>query len=103
MEIRAPFGASRGAHFVVVNAGWARRYLRPETPLAAGHIYSKLQQADFGNTDARDYFAGLLKGSAGYRLAYTARYDGLWPAVHVHDSLDETIWIFERQVFRHQP
>ena len=22
--------------------------------------------------------------------------DGLWPVVHIHDSLDETIWIFER-------
>jgi hypothetical protein len=102
-EIRAPFGAGRGARFVVVNAGWAKRYLRPETPLAAGHIYSRLQQADFANADARSYFAGLLKGNAGYRLAYTARFDGLWPEVHIHDSLDETIWIFERQVLRHQP
>jgi len=83
---------------VVVNAKWAERYLRPQTPLGAGHIYSRLQQADFRNTDARGYFARLLEGKAGYRLAYTAHYDGLWPKVHIHDSLGETIWIFERSV-----
>ena len=96
-EMRAPFGADRGARFVVVNARWAERYLRPKASLAAGHVYSRLQQADFDNRDARDYFARLLKGGAPYRLAYTAHYDGLWPQVHIHDSLDETIWIFERR------
>jgi len=89
--------AERGARFVVVNAKWAERYLRREIPLAAGHIYSQLQQADFRNRDAREYFARLLEGKAGYTLAHTARHDGFWPAVHIHDSLDETIWIFERQ------
>jgi hypothetical protein len=97
-EVRAPFGADRGARFVVVNAKWAERYLRPEIPLAQGHIYSRLQQADFRNADARRHFAELLEGKAGYRLAYTAHYDGLWPKVHIHDSLGETIWIFERSV-----
>ncbi len=96
-EVRAPFSAPRDARFVVVNAKWAERYLRPEIPLGAGHIYSQLQQADFGNRDARAYFARLVEGKAGYRLAHTAHYDGVWPAIHIHDSLDETIWIFERQ------
>jgi 4-amino-4-deoxy-L-arabinose transferase-like glycosyltransferase len=95
-ELRAPFSASRDAHFVVVNAKWAERYLRPQVALGTGHIYSRLQQADFDNKDARGHFASLLDGRAGYRLAYIAHYDGLWPAVHIHDSLDETIWIFER-------
>lgn len=97
-EVRAPFGVDRGAQFVVVNAKWAERYMRPEIPLAHGHIYSRLQQADFHNTDARRFFARLLEGKAGYRLVYTAHYDGLWPKVHIHDSLGETIWIFERAV-----
>jgi len=95
-EIREPFGAPRGARFVVVNAKWAERYLRPQIRLGQGHIYSRLQQEDFRNGDARDYFSRLLNGEAGYRLALTAHYDGLWPAVHIHDSLAETIWIFER-------
>jgi len=96
-EMQTAFGAPRDARFVVVNAKWAERYLRREIPLAAGHIYSQLQQADFRNRDAREYFARLLEGKAGYTLAHTARHDGFWPAVHIHDSLDETIWIFERQ------
>ena len=95
-EVRAPFGAGGKARFIVVNAKWAERYLRPEVPLPSGHIYSALQQADFRNQDAREHFAHLLDGRAGYRLGYTAHYDGLWPAVHIHDSLDETIWLFER-------
>jgi len=99
-EVRAPFGDARDAQFVVVNAKWAQRYLRPETPLGDGQIYSQLQQADFRNADARGHFARLLDGSAGYRLAYAAHYDGWWPAVHIHDSLDETVWIFERQSSR---
>ncbi len=95
-EVRAPFGAPRDPRFIVVSANWAQRYLRPEAPLPAGHIYSRLQQADFRDIDARDHFAGLRDGRRGYRLVHVARYDGLWPAVHIHDSLDETIWIFER-------
>jgi hypothetical protein len=95
-EVRAPFGAGGQARFLVVNAKWAERYLRPQAPLPQGHIYARLQHADFSNQNARGYFASLLDGSAGYRLAYTAHYDGLWPAVHIHDSLDETIWLFER-------
>jgi hypothetical protein len=95
-EVRAPFGADRGARFVVVNAKWAERYMRRQTPLPRGRIYSPLQQADFANRDARAHFARLLDGRAGYRLVYTAHYDGFWPPVHIHDSLDETIWLFER-------
>src|SRR5262249_28718037 len=36
-EVRAPFGAARGARFIVVNAKWADRYLRPQLPLPEGH------------------------------------------------------------------
>jgi hypothetical protein len=96
-EIRAPFAARRDARFVVVNAKWAERYLRPEIPPGNGRIYSRLQRADFRNADARAYFTALRNGSLGYRLAHEARYEGWWPAVHIHDSLDETIWIFERR------
>jgi hypothetical protein len=95
-EVRASFDEARDARFVVVNAKWAQRYLRPEVPPGGGHIHSRLQLADFHNDDARRHFAQLLAGSAGYRLAYAAHYGGPWPAVHIHDSLDETIWIFER-------
>jgi hypothetical protein len=101
-EVQAPFGVPREARFIVVSAKWAERYLRPEAPLQSGHIYARLQQADFRNADARAHFAGLKDGRLGYRLAHVARYDGPWPAVHIHDSLDETVWIFERQSFGHQ-
>jgi 4-amino-4-deoxy-L-arabinose transferase-like glycosyltransferase len=96
-ELRQPFGVSRDPRFIVVSAAWARRYLMPQTPLGAGRIYSKIQQADFADADARGWFAGLRDGSRGYRLVHASVYDGaIWPAVHIHESLAETIWIYER-------
>jgi hypothetical protein len=95
-EVQASFGAPRDPRFIVVSTAWARRYLRPGVTLSGGHIYSRLQQADFSNTDAQAYFRRLVSGRLNYRLAHAAQYEGLWPVVHIHDSLDETVWIFER-------
>lgn len=95
-ELRQPFIAERHARFIVLSVAWARRYLRPAVTLSGGHIYSRLQQQDFSNTDGRLYFQFLVNGSSDYRLAYAARPSSLWPIVHIHDSLDEPVWIFER-------
>ncbi|HSS14509.1 MAG TPA: hypothetical protein VLL04_11480, partial [Rhizomicrobium sp.] len=95
-ERQEPFIAPRQSRFIVLSLAWARRYLRAGVPLGAGRIYSPLQQADFANGDAHLYFTALTSEKLNYRLAYAASYRGLWPVVHVHDSLDETIWIFER-------
>jgi hypothetical protein len=96
-EVQAPFGAPRDPRFILVSTSWARRYLRPGVTLSGGHIYSRLQQEDFRNTDAQVYFRRLVAEGLGYRLVHAARYDGLWPVVHIHDSLDEAVWIFERK------
>jgi hypothetical protein len=96
VELKQSFSAPRNPRFIVVSTAWAWRYLRPQMVLAPGHIYSALQQADFRNRDARDYFSRLANQKLGYRLALVARYRGLWPLVHIHDSLDEAVWIFER-------
>jgi hypothetical protein len=95
-ELREPFFMPRNPRFIVVSLAWARRYLRPPVALSHGHVYSRLQQQDFLNTDARLYFAALASEKLPYRLAHAASYGGLWPVVHIHDSLDETVWIFER-------
>ena len=95
-ERQEPFLASRQSRFIVLSLAWARRYLRAAVPLGPGRIYSPLQQADFANGDAHLYFTALTSQKLNYRLAYAASYRGLWPVTHIHDSLDETIWIFER-------
>jgi hypothetical protein len=95
-ELREPFFVPRNPRFIVISLAWARRYLRPAVTLKEGHVYSPLQQGDFLNTDARLYFAALVGEKLHYRLVHAASYNGLWPVVHIHDSLDETIWIFER-------
>ena len=96
VERQEPFIAPRQSRFIVLSLAWARRYLRAGVPLAGGRIYSPLQQADFANGDAHLYFKALTSEKLNYRLAYAASYRGLWPVVHIHDSLNETIWIFER-------
>jgi hypothetical protein len=96
VEIAPPFDSARHPRFILVSTAWASRYLRPDVPLGAGRIYSKIQQQDFRNRDARDYFAALTVGKLAYRLAHVSQYGALWPAVHIHDSLDEPVWIFER-------
>jgi hypothetical protein len=95
-ELQQPFIAPRQSRFIVLSLAWARRYLRAAVPLEPGRIYSPLQQADFANDDAHLYFAALTSEKLNYRLAHAASYRGQWPVVHIHDSLDETIWIFER-------
>ena len=95
-ERQEPFIAPRQSRFIVLSLAWARRYLRAGVPLTGGRIYSPLQQADFANGDAHLYFKALTSEKLNYRLAYAASYRGLWPVVNIHDSLDETIWIFER-------
>jgi len=95
-ERQEPFLAPRQSRFVVLSLAWAQRYLRAAVPLGTGRIYSPLQRADFINSDAHMYFTALVAGKLNYRLAHAASYHGLWPLVHIHDSLDETVWIFER-------
>ena len=96
-SVQEPFVAPRDRPLHCGQAAWARRYLRPAMPLAPGHIYSRLQQADFPNDDARGSISRPWRTSScatGWPMPRLST--GLWPAVHIHDSLDETIWIFER-------
>jgi len=95
-ELREPFIAARHPRFIVLSLAWAARYLSPAIPLGPGHTYSRLQQADFNNMDAHLFFQGLMNGAQGYRLVHAAQPASLWPVVHIHDSLDEPVWIFER-------
>jgi hypothetical protein len=96
-EVGEAFSAPREPRFILVSSVWTRRYRAPAVPLAPGQVYSRLEQSDFRNWDARSYFSRLAGGELDYRLAHVARYEGWWPAVHIHDSLDESIAIYERR------
>jgi hypothetical protein len=95
-EVQQPFLAPRNSRYIVVSLAWARRYLKAPEPLREGRVHSRLQQMDFLNGDAHLYFTSLAAEQRGYRLVHAAAYRGWWPVVHIHDSLAETIWIFER-------
>lgn len=95
-EVRDAFIAPRDSRFIVLSTAWARRYLRPAVPLPSGHRYSWLQELDFRNGDAHMYFTQLVGEKLPYRLVHVAAPNRFWPAVHIHDSLNEAVWIFER-------
>ncbi|HKY19359.1 MAG TPA: hypothetical protein VJL82_10540 [Rhizomicrobium sp.] len=87
----------RKPRFIVVSDWWAQHYrIVPET-LPPGRVYSRNQQLQFADGSARRYFAALYDGRLGYRLAHTAApASRFWAPVHIHESLNETIHIFER-------
>jgi hypothetical protein len=99
VERKEPFGAvkSRNPRFIVVSEWWARHYRIAQQALPPGRSYPPNQMRQFADQAARRYFASLYDGSLGYRLVHSAGpASRFWPEVHIHESLNETIQIFER-------
>lgn len=96
-EIRAAYDTPLRARFIVVNDWWLRHYTQPQSELGGHRSPSRAQGALFGDAGARQYFTALAEGRLPYRLVHAARATtGLWTPVHIHESLNETILIFER-------
>jgi hypothetical protein len=97
-EMQEPFDAPRNARFIVVNDWWLRHYTEAQSELGGGRIPSRAQGALYGDTGARAYFRALREGRLAYRVAHVAApAPGIWPRVHIHESLNETILILERK------
>lgn len=97
-EVRAPYDAilERGPRFIVVNRWWIGPYLGAP-PQQPGHLWPPIRQAQTSDASATRLFMDLKKGRLPYRLAFAAApHTGLWPELHIHESLNETILIFER-------
>ncbi len=96
-ERRAPF-ASTQARYIVVNDWWLRHYTDPRSELGGRRTASPRQQALYGDAAARVWFSDLRSGQAGYRIVHVAGpHTGIWPELHIHESLNESILIFERR------
>jgi hypothetical protein len=99
-EVSQPFEAiaRRNPKFILIPEIWVRPYLlSPDTPLPPGQVYSARQEQTFARTGARAYFRQLYAGRLPYRLVHQSVYDlGIWPMVRIHESLGETIQVFER-------
>lgn len=96
-EVQAPFDTSRGSRFIVVNDWWLKHYTEPQSELGGRRMPSRAQAALYADVPARAYFRALKEGRLDYRLAYVASpAAGIWPRIHIHESLNETILIFER-------
>ena len=96
-EVREPFDNPRASRYIVVNDWWLRHYTEPQSELGGHRIPSRAQAALYGDVAARAYFQALKGGRLAYRLTHVAApAAGPWPAVHIHESLNETILIFER-------
>jgi hypothetical protein len=99
-ELRQPFAAIavRRPRFVVISRVWARRWLEMPRDLPPGRIYSPLERRDFADAPSHAFFIALTDGRLGYRLVHVARpANGFWPRLHIHDSLNEAIGIYERR------
>jgi hypothetical protein len=97
-EIKQPFGAieNRRPRVIVVSTWWVQHYLTIE-PASGGRTPSKIVARQYADSDARTYFTKLYAGGLPYRLVHQSRYDArLFPAIYIHESLDEGIDIFER-------
>ena len=97
VELRQPFAdiATRRPRFILVSDVWLQRY----RPMSAkdGRSLSPNQQADLRDGDARQYFTALMQGRLGYRLVHLSQAPAdIWPVVHLHDSLNEPLVIYER-------
>jgi hypothetical protein len=96
-ELQEPFDAHRAPHFIVVNDWWMRHYTQPQSELGGHRSPSAAQAALYADMPARFYFRTLEDGRAPYRLALRAGPgSGFWPQVHIHESLNEAILIYER-------
>ena len=96
-EVRAAFDRPRDSRYIVVSAWWAAHYTAPASELGGHRMPSPNQQALYADLPARRYFTALMSGAAGYHLAHVAQANTApWPQVHIHASVNETVWIFER-------
>jgi hypothetical protein len=97
MEVQESFDSPRASRFIVVNDWWLRHYTESQSELGGHRIPSRAQAALYADAPTRAYFRALKDGRLAYRMAHVASpVAGIWPAVHIHESLNETILIFER-------
>jgi hypothetical protein len=97
-EIKQPFGAieTRRPRFIVVSAWWVQHYLVIEKA-SGGRTPSKIVARQYAASDARAYFTRLYANGLPYRLVHQSRTDvRFFPVLHIHESLDEGIDIFQR-------
>jgi hypothetical protein len=96
-EVQAPFHATR-ARYSVVNDWWLRHYTDPASELGGRRMPSPHQRAQYADSAARAWFTALRQGEAGYTIVHVAGpHTGFWPELHIHESLNESILIFERR------
>ncbi len=98
-ELRQPFDAvgDRNPRFIVISVWWVQHHLDPGAPPDGHRVASASQQAQFRDSNAVRYFSRLQAGLLNYRLVLESRYTGAFlPPIHIHESLDEPIRIFER-------
>ncbi len=98
-ELRQSFAAvgDRNPRFIVVSVWWVQHHLDPTMSPSGNRVASAIQQAQFRDLDAVRYFSRLQAGRLNYRLVLESHYTGtFWPPIHIHESLDEPIRIFER-------
>jgi hypothetical protein len=87
----------RHPRWIVVSDAWVWHYLKDPPPEADGRILPQTQVEQAQDGAASRYFRALFGGRLGYRTARLFRWtSSVWPAVRIHASTAERIWILER-------
>jgi hypothetical protein len=90
--------SERRPQWIVVSDAWVWHYLKDPPPQADGRILPWSQVTEAEDAVASRYFRALLGGKLGYRTARLCRWtSSVWPAVRIHASTGESVWILERQ------
>jgi hypothetical protein len=89
--------SERRPRWIVISDAWVWHYMKDPPPEAHGRILPRAQAEEAKDGVASRYFRALLGGELGYRKARLFRWtSSLWPAVQIHASTGESIWMLER-------
>jgi hypothetical protein len=88
----------RRPQWIVVSDAWVWHYLKDPPDDGGGRVFPRAQREEAHDAGASRYFRALLRGELGYRTARLSRWtSSVWPAVRIHASTAESLWILERE------
>jgi hypothetical protein len=91
--------SERQPRWIVVSDAWVWHYLSDPPSPTRGRILPRAQVEEASDRDASRYFRALLGGRLGYRMVHLSGWTSrVWPAIRIHSSTGESVWILEREV-----
>lgn len=99
VQARWDGAATRHPRFIVVQEGWAWRYLiTPDPPVDEGRTLSATQRTSTVDREGAQYFWRLTRSLDEYGIVHVSKYRGtVFPRLDIHASTSREVWIYERK------